>query len=73
MRDPNFSLTKRHLGILAVIAGLAALIGVLIYDAIGLGNTDVPGFGPSQKAALVVAMITLIIGLTLIPLGDQPA
>ena len=73
MFDPDFSLTKRHLGILAVMLGLAALVGVLIYDAIGMGNSDVPGFGPSQKAALVVAFVTLLVGLTLLPLGDQPA
>lgn len=63
-------LTKRQLGFIAVVVGIVALIGIFLYDSLGAGNGD---FGPTQKIALWVAFLMILIGLTLVPLGDQAA
>lgn len=72
MLDFNFTLTKRHLGILAVIFGVVALVGIFLFDALGISDPE-GGFGPSQKAGVVLAILTIFAGLTLLPLGDTPA
>lgn len=70
MLRADFHLTKRHLGFLAVLIGVGVLIVSIVYDLVG-GSEG--GFGASQKAALALSLITIFVGLTLIPLGDQPA
>lgn len=70
--DSNFTLTKRHLGILVIFFGALALISVFLFDAIGLSDPE-GGFGPSQKAGVALSIFTILIGITLLPLGDNPA
>jgi hypothetical protein len=68
----TFTLTKRHLGMLAIAGGILTLGAVVIYDQLGLSDPDA-GFGPTQKLALLGAFGIIFLGATLIPLGDRPA
>jgi hypothetical protein len=63
--------TKRLLGLLAVAAGGIGLVGILLLDTLGITDPG-GGFGPSQQAGAAAAVLTIIIGLTLIPLGNEP-
>jgi len=64
-------LTKRELGILCVGAGLLAFVGVLALDLIRSSTEG--GIGPAQRIALVLAVILVLLGLSLLPLGDDTA
>ena len=64
-------LTKKQLGILCLaigIIGFAAILGIDILDAGREG-----GIGPAQRIALGLMILIAIVGLTLIPLGDDLA
>ena len=63
--------TKRHLGIGLSAMGLLLALGILAMDWIGAGNEA--GIGPLQRLALVVAAALVLLGLSLIPLGNRPA
>jgi len=65
-------MSKRQLGFLALVCGVALFAGVLLYDTLGISDPD-GGFGPSQKLGLVGSLGIFLIGLTLLPLGDTPA
>ncbi len=67
--SPNYTLTKRLIGVLMVVAGVLGFIAIFAFDAISGGDQ----FGPSQKLALLGAVATFFVGLSLIPLGDTPA
>jgi hypothetical protein len=71
MFSSNFTLTKRHLGLLLFAGGALGVAIILIMDALNLGREG--GIGPAQTAALVVLTLLALLGLTLIPLGDSPA
>jgi hypothetical protein len=64
-------ITKRQLGLIFVALGVAAVIGVLAIELLGVGRH--PGIGPTQRIALLVAGLVLAVGLSLVPLGDRPA
>ena len=64
-------ITKRQMGIGFTVGGLIALIAILAVDILRAGNFE--GIGPMQSMALIVAILLVLIGLTLIPLGDRPA
>lgn len=64
-------ITKRQLGIGLALLGAVVLIGTFLVDVVGAGNFS--GIGPYQRLALAGGAAVLIIGLTLIPLGDKPA
>jgi ABC-type xylose transport system permease subunit len=68
----NKSLTKRQLGILAIMGGIVALASLLVYDRLGMSDPDA-GFGPSQQVAVLAAILIIGLGISLIPLGDEPA
>jgi hypothetical protein len=68
-RDFHFS--KRQLGFLCVAVGGLALVGILGIDVLDAGREG--GIGPAQRIALGGAFMLIVIGLTLIPLGDTPA
>lgn len=72
MFSPTFTLTKRHLGIIAIAGGILMLAAVILYDQLGFSDPDA-GFGPTQKLALLGAFGIIFLGATLIPLGDRPA
>ncbi len=64
-------LSKRRLGLLLVLAGGAGFVGVLAVDLLDAGR--VGGVGPTQSLALGVMSLIVLVGLSLLPLGDRPA
>lgn len=71
MLSNHFTLTKRHLGWLLVLGGIVGVVGILGIDILDVGREG--GIGPAQRIALGLAVLMSIIGLTLIPLGKDPA
>jgi hypothetical protein len=67
----NAPLTKRQLGVFLLIGGILAVLGILAVDVIDAGRDG--GIGPTQRIALGLALALALLGLTLIPLGDDPA
>ena len=64
-------MSKRLLGIILLAVGLIAVLGILAVDWIGVGRFG--GIGPVQKIALAAGALVVLLGLSLIPLGDRPA
>ena len=64
-------ITKRWLGIGLAAAGLLLILALLAVDLLEAG--DYQGIGPAQQLGLLLGGSVLLIGLTLIPLGDRPA
>lgn len=67
----NFTLTKRHLGLILLTAGVLAFLGIISIDIFDVGREG--GIGPAQQIALIISVLAMLIGLTLIPLGNSPA
>jgi hypothetical protein len=65
------TMTKRQLGLVIIALGVLAIIGSFVNDVIGGG--DFQGIGPTQKLALLGAGLVILIGISLLPLGDRPA
>jgi len=63
--------TKRQLGLLFIILGVGAVIAMFAVDLIGAGQFQ--GIGPAQRRALIVAGLAILVGATLLPLGNRPA
>lgn len=63
--------TKRQLGLLFILLGIAAAAGLFVIDLIGAGQFQ--GIGPAQRRALAVAGLAVLLGLSLLPLGNRPA
>jgi hypothetical protein len=68
---PEFSFTKRQIGILLLLVGGSGFLVLLLLDVVGMGREG--GYGPAQRAGLGVFAAAALLGLTLIPLGDVPA
>lgn len=64
-------ITKRQLGTLFIALGGLGLIGLLGIDLVRVGNYG--GIGPMQRLGLLAAATILLVGLTLLPLGNKPA
>lgn len=64
-------MTKRQLGLLFIVLGLFAILGLFGMDFIRAGQYQ--GIGPAQKQAMLVAGAAILLGLTLLPFGDNPA
>jgi hypothetical protein len=64
-------LTKRHLGLLLMTMGVGAAVLLLAVDLLGAGRSA--GIGPAQRLALGGAGLLVLLGLSLLPLGDRPA
>jgi hypothetical protein len=67
----DFTFSKRQLGWLLLILGGLAAGGIIAIDLLDAGREG--GIGPAQQLALVVSVGLALLGLTLIPLGDDPA
>ena len=67
----DFTFTKKQLGLLFVAIGIVGAVGILSLDVINAGREG--GIGPAQRLALGIAITIALIGLTLIPLGDDEA
>jgi hypothetical protein len=63
--------TKRQLGIALIALGLIGASALLAVDYLGGGRFV--GIGPTQKLALLAAGGVIVLGLSLLPLGDKPA
>lgn len=63
--------TKRQLGLLFILLGVGAAVAMFAIDLLGAGQFQ--GIGPAQRRALLAASLAVIIGLTLLPLGNRPA
>lgn len=64
-------MTKRQLGILMITGGLGLMLLLFVADL--LGTSQYSGVGPMQRLAIGAALLTIFIGLSLLPLGDRPA
>jgi hypothetical protein len=71
MLSNHFTFSKRGLGWLLVISGGIGISGIFGVDILDVGREG--GIGPAQQIALGLMAVMLIIGLTLIPLGKDPA
>lgn len=71
MFSPQYALTKRSLGVLLILLGLLAIAASLALDVLGSGRQG--GIGPTQRIGFALAGVLILIGLTLIPLGNRPA
>jgi hypothetical protein len=58
-------------GIGLAVLGVATVGAVLAVDLIGAGKWG--GIGPAQLLATRISLVVLLVGLSLIPLGDRPA
>lgn len=63
--------TKRQLGLIFILLGVGAAVALFAIDIFGAGQFQ--GIGPAQRRALLVAGLAVLIGLTLLPLGNKPA
>jgi hypothetical protein len=64
-------ITKRQLGIGFIFVGAAAAVTLLAIDLLGAGQFQ--GVGPAQRRALLMAGIVILLGISLLPLGDRAA
>lgn len=67
----DFTLSKRQLGLLLIIGGVAGFAAILGIDILDAGREG--GIGPAQQIALGLMIVLALVGLTLIPLGKTPA
>lgn len=67
---PDFTLTKRHIGVVLIAISAIILLRIVIGEAL---DPALRGMGPMQIMSMVVAGVCLLVGLSLLPLGDQPA
>lgn len=63
--------TKRQLGLLFIVLGVGATVAMLAVDLLGAGQFQ--GIGPAQRRALLAAGAAVLLGLSLLPLGNRPA
>jgi hypothetical protein len=70
LRD-DYTFTKRHLGYLLLTSGLLGFAAIIAIDLLDVGREG--GIGPAQQIALFVIVAVALVGLSLIPLGDDPA
>ena len=68
--SPDFTLTKRHLGAILVLAGLILLAGMFVIEVV---KRQPDGIGTVQKLGILAGVTGVAVGLTLLPLGDRPA
>ena len=68
--SPEFTFTKRLLGLHLIIIGLTGNAIMLGWDLV---RRSEHGVGPQQKAAMIVLAVGAVIGLTLLPLGRAKA
>jgi hypothetical protein len=71
MLSNHFTLTKRHLGILLLVGGILGFLGILSIDVFDVGRQG--GIGPAQRIGLGLMAAVTLVGLTLIPIGNDPA
>ena len=63
--------TKRQLGLLLMAGGLGLLALVFGIDLVRSGEWQ--GMGPYQQIGTAAGVIMVLVGLSLLPLGERPA
>jgi hypothetical protein len=58
-------------GISLTLLSIFIAVAVIAVDAVGAGKWG--GLGPAQMLALRAVLVVLLVGLSLVPLGDRPA
>lgn len=71
MSQSEDPITKRQLGLGLAVFGAVGTAAALAIDLLEVGREG--GIGPAQALALGIAAAVLLVGLSLIPLGDAPA
>ncbi|MBN1562371.1 MAG: hypothetical protein JXA10_00920 [Anaerolineae bacterium] len=66
----DFTCTKRQLGVLLLIGGVLLLVAAGAAEVV---RHQPGGFGTMQQIAVLIGVMSVIIGATLWPLGDRPA
>ncbi|MFQ5419274.1 MAG: hypothetical protein ACE5FD_02020 [Anaerolineae bacterium] len=64
-------MTKKQLGLGFITLGILAILGLMGMDVVGASNFQ--GIGPTQRLALIGAGAMILVGASLVPLGDRPA
>ncbi len=67
----DVTVSKRMLGLLMIAVGAAGFAGIIAIDLLDIGREG--GIGPAQRIALAGCVALVLVGLTLLPLGRQPA
>lgn len=67
----DYTFSKRHLGILMTAIGILGFLAIIAIDVLDVGREG--GIGPAQRLALLAMIGIALVGLSLIPLGDDPA
>ncbi len=62
--------TKKWLGIGLAGLGIVGILGSFANDILNM--SEYQGIGPSQRMAILAASLLVVVGLTLIPLGNKP-
>lgn len=65
----SFVITKRLLGLGLILLGGAAIGGMLALNLFGLSAYS--GIGPTQQKAILAAVAIIVVGATLLPLGNR--
>lgn len=64
-------MTKKQLGLSFIFLGIFLILALFGIDLLGAGKFQ--GIGPAQKLALMGAGVIILVGVSLLPLGDRPA
>lgn len=64
-------ITKRMLGIGFIIIGSLGIAAMFIRDL--TGTAEFEGIGPTQRLAILAGGVVILLGLSLLPLGNRPA
>ena len=70
MLQNDFHFSKRQLGLLCLLLGIVGVLSILAFDLV---RQSEGGIGPAQRIGLMLAVALALLGLTLIPLGNDPA
>ena len=64
-------MSKKQLGWTFIAIGGIGIVGLFGVDLLGASQFN--GIGPTQRLGLMAAGAIILVGLTLLPLGDKPA
>ena len=71
MNGDSAGISKRQLGMILLVGGILGFCVILAVDIVDAGREG--GIGPAQRIALLAMVLSAVVGLTLLPLGDMPA
>ncbi|MCY4466577.1 MAG: hypothetical protein OXE46_13695 [Chloroflexi bacterium] len=71
MNADDTGISKQQLGMILLVGGIVGFCAILSVDIMDVGREG--GIGPAQTLALIAMALVVVVGLTLLPLGDAPA